>query len=141
MGFFILIACQLLGEGLRTLLHLPVPGPVVGLFILAAALVLRRRSAPRARGEADVSLERTSNLLITHMGLLFVPAGVGVVTEATLIRGAWLPLTLALLGSTLATLLVTGSVMQLITKMTEKRASHAARSVRAEPALSAQGHR
>ena len=36
----ILIASQFTGELLEKMLHLPVPGPVIGMFLLAAALVL-----------------------------------------------------------------------------------------------------
>ncbi len=117
VGFFVLIACQLLGEGLRQVFRLPVPGPVIGMFILAAALVLRNRQAPAPRAASDMSLERTANLLIGNMGLLFVPAGVGVIAEEALIRGAWLPLTVGLVGSTVASLVVTGIVMEAVGKL------------------------
>ncbi|MFT8676143.1 MAG: CidA/LrgA family protein, partial [Acetobacter sp.] len=43
LALFILVGCELLGEIIRTTCHLPVPGPVVGMFLLAGALGLRTR--------------------------------------------------------------------------------------------------
>jgi putative effector of murein hydrolase LrgA (UPF0299 family) len=120
MGFFVLIACQLLGEILRRLLALPIPGPVIGMLLLAAALVLLRGRGP-APPQSEPSLERTATFLVGNMGLLFVPAGVGVIAELGLIRAAWLPLLVGLVGSTLAGLVVTGLVMDGATKLTEGR--------------------
>lgn len=108
-GLAVLIVCRLLGETLRLVLQLPVPGAVVGMLILAAALVAR---APTAAGTGrDTSLDRTAEALIGRMGLLFVPAGAGVVAEAALLREAWLPLAAGLIGSTVLSLIVTGLVM------------------------------
>jgi holin-like protein len=36
-----LIGCQLAGETVREVFHLPIPGPVIGMFLLAAILALR----------------------------------------------------------------------------------------------------
>src|SRR3546814_13656699 len=83
-----LIGAQLLGELLRQLLHLPLPGPVIGMFLLVAALLLRglesqlRRSAPTSIGDA----------LMGKMGLPVLPAGVGIIRERRLLRDTWLPL-------------------------------------------------
>jgi holin-like protein len=45
------------------------------------------------------------------MGLLFVPAGVGIITEGDLLRREWLPIIVALVGSTLIGLVATGWLM------------------------------
>ena len=100
----LLLGCQLAGEALRRAAHLPVPGPVVGMLLLAALLLAR----PRPPSELD----RVSGTLISHMGLLFVPAGVGVIAQLPLLRGQWAPVIVGLLGSTLVGLLVTALVMQ-----------------------------
>jgi holin-like protein len=102
---FILLFFQLVGEALGTVAHLPVPGPVLGMALLAAWYILRRR-------EPDPALQETSNHLLSWLGLLFIPAGVGIIANLALLRSAWLPISIALLGSTLFTLLITGWVMQ-----------------------------
>jgi len=45
------------------------------------------------------------------MGLLFVPAGVGIIATASLLRQEWLPIVAGLIGSTVLSLAVTGLVM------------------------------
>ena len=130
VGICVLFLCQLLGETLRQLFHLPVPGPVLGMFLLAGALVLKKDCKSPSVSAAGSSLDGTADLLVRHMGLLFVPAGVGVVAEADLIRDAWLPLLVGLLGSTVLSLIATGLVMHWVTTAMERRrqVSESARS-------------
>lgn len=49
--------------------------------------------------------------------LLFVPAGVGVVTHLSRLGNEWLPITLALLASTLICLAVTAYSMRLFSHL------------------------
>jgi holin-like protein len=127
-AFLILFACQLVGEALREILELPIPGPVIGMFLLAVALCLAERDKKRkaSRGDKRLSLERTAETLISNMGLLFVPAGVGIIAEADLLRQEWLPIVAALVGSTLLSILVTGFVMHRVVRRTDKRTAAAA---------------
>ena len=109
-----LLGCELLGELLRGALHLPVPGPVIGMFILTVWLVRRQRAgAQGAQTQTPVltPLDRTAGILLEYMGLLFVPAGVGIIGEATLLRQEWLPILGGIIGSTVLSLGLTGIVM------------------------------
>jgi putative effector of murein hydrolase LrgA (UPF0299 family) len=112
-SFLVLLLAQLAGEGLHRALHLPLPGPVLGMALLAAVLLLRRR-AP------DAALVKTSNGLLTWLGLLFVPAGAGIVANLSLLRSAWLPIAVALLLSTVLTANVTALVMQWLMRRGER---------------------
>ena len=70
------------------------------------------RTSQKAGHEPPPSdLDRVSGTLISNMGLLFVPAGVGVIAQLPLLRGQWAPVVVGLLGSTLTGLLVTAVVM------------------------------
>ena len=109
-ALLILIGCQLIGEVMRTVLHLPIPGPVIGMFLLAAVLAARP-SGRSGDPAAPSSLQRTADALIGHMGLLFVPAGVGVIAQVGLLRTQWFPIVAALVGSTVLSLIVTGLMM------------------------------
>jgi len=104
-GFLLLIAAQLAGIGLQAVARLPVPGPVIGMFLLALLLAQR----PRVR---TVGLEQIAGGLLRHMGLLFVPAGVGLIDHLDLLRTEALPLVAGLAGSTLLSLVATALVMQ-----------------------------
>ena len=67
-----------------------------------ATLVARRQVSP--------SLRDTANGLLTHLSLLFVPAGAGVMIHAQRIRGEALPIVAALVVSTALTIAVTAWV-------------------------------
>ena len=105
-----LLLCQLFGEILARLLHLPVPGPVIGMVLLFAYLLLRHGD-----GEPPPEqLERVSDVLLGHLGLLFVPAGVGVVVLLHLLAQNGLTLALAVVGGTLLGIAFTGWLAQLL---------------------------
>ncbi|MEL6765823.1 MAG: CidA/LrgA family protein [Pseudomonadota bacterium] len=99
----VIFGCQLAGETLTRLFALPLPGPVLGMALLFAGLLVF--GLPE-------SFRRTGEALISNLSLLFVPAGVGVMLHGALISADWLPITIALVGSTLVTIAVTGLVMQ-----------------------------
>lgn len=100
----ILLLCQLAGTVLQQALGLPVPGPVLG-FVLLLAVFLRN-------GGPGQELRETSQGLLKHMGVLFVPAGVGIVGELGLLKQNALALIIAIPVSTMLGLLVTGVIMQ-----------------------------
>ena len=56
-------------------------------------------------------LEQAADGLLGWLPLLFVPAGVGIVANLALLRSAWLPISVALLGSTFLTLITTAWIM------------------------------
>ncbi|KPK07084.1 MAG: hypothetical protein AMJ64_07660 [Betaproteobacteria bacterium SG8_39] len=102
----VLLVYQLIGEVLVQLLALPVPGPVVGMLLLFVTLL--------ARGSAPESLRTTANGLLAHLSLLFVPAGVGVMLHFERLGAEWLPITVALVASTVVTIGVAALVMRAL---------------------------
>lgn len=102
--FAILLLFQCLGEGIAFAFHLPIPGPVIGMLLLFAALA----RSPRLMA----IVEETGSALLRHLSLLFVPAGVGIMAAGASVSGHWLAVALALVGSTLLTLAVTALVMR-----------------------------
>jgi holin-like protein len=103
-SIFILLLFQLAGESLRALTHTKIPGPVFGMILLAAFYILRRR-------EPSPALQQSADGLLSWLGLLFVPAGVGIVANLALLRSAWLPIGVALIASTVLTLITTAWIM------------------------------
>ena len=108
-GFTLLLLFQLAGETVVMLLALPVPGPVVGMGCLLLYLVLRKRD--------DEGLLNASSVLLKHLSLLFVPAGVGVVVHLARIEHEWLAIGVALVASTLVTLVATAGTMALLMRL------------------------
>jgi holin-like protein len=99
--------CQLCGEVLVRALSLPVPGPVLGTVLLFLALLLRGGEEPR-------SLGATADALLGNLGLLFVPAGVGVVLYLPVLARDWAPISLAIVVGTLAAVAATGRLAQAL---------------------------
>lgn len=110
----LLLSLQLAGEIIVAWTGLPLPGPVVGMALLFIGLTVR--------GGLPEGLERTAQGLLQHLSLLFVPAGVGVVLHLSLVRAEWLPITAAVIGSTLLTIIVTALVMALMIRLTDRAA-------------------
>ena len=111
----LLLGCQLLGEVIARTLNLPVPGPVVGLVILVIWLTFRL--ARRADLEKE-NVTRTADGFLAVLGLLFVPAGVGVVQQMGIIGDYGLALALTVFGSTLITLAVTVATFLMVRRLT-----------------------
>ena len=86
-----LLAFQALGELLALTLIPVMPGPVLGLILLFVYLV--------ARKGPDAELAHTSSVFSAHLGLLFVPAAVGVVVFLPLLKDFAWPLIIALVAS------------------------------------------
>ena len=108
----ILLLCQLIGETLSRALALPVPGPVIGMALLFLALLWR--------GGPDEDLRQTSQGILQHLSLLFIPAGTGIILHLHRIGDEWLPLFLSLVLSTALALAVTALVMKLCQKTQDK---------------------
>lgn len=99
----IILCCQLFGELLTTFSGLPMPGPVVGMVILFAGLVVR--------GSIPDELTAVSNTLLENLSLLFVPAGVGIMLHIAVIERDWLPISVSLVVSSMIGVAVTGLTM------------------------------
>ncbi len=99
----LLLACQLAGEVAARALHLPLPGPVLGMILLAVGLLARG-------GDPPAEFAAAADGLLRNLGLLFVPAAVGVVLHLDLLARAAAPIALAVLVGTLAAIGVTGWV-------------------------------
>lgn len=92
LSFLLLAACNVAGGLIATVLHLPVPGTVIGILILLAGLA--------AYGRVPQPIRRTAEFLLHHLNLFYIPAGVGVMAYAALVRQDLLPIVAALIGGT-----------------------------------------
>lgn len=117
----VILICQLIGEVVVRSLRVPVPGPVLGLALLFAALIARDRFAVLARGPLrDGAVEGTSKVMLAHLSLLFVPAGVGVVQNLDLLAQRGVAIALVLAASVIVTLLVTAGTFLIINRAMER---------------------
>jgi holin-like protein len=94
-----LLGFQLAGELAVRLTGVPVPGPVLGMVLLAMFFAVR--------GGVPDELQQVASVILRHLSLLFVPAGVGLMLHVERIEAEWLAIGAALLGSTVLSLIVT----------------------------------
>jgi putative effector of murein hydrolase LrgA (UPF0299 family) len=105
----LLLVCQLAGETLVRIAALPLPGPVVGMMLLCG-LMLARARLPSA-------LHETSDALLRHLSLLFVPAGVGVVQHLDRLGADGARLLAVVVLATVVTLAVTALVFEGLARL------------------------
>lgn len=104
-GLAWLLALQSVGELLARGFSLPFPGPVIGMLLLLLALRLPMVREP---------VQACATFLLTHLSLLFVPVGVGVMTHLGLLGQFGGRMLVVVVASTLIGMAVTVSVLQLL---------------------------
>lgn len=114
-GLAVLLLLQLVGMAAAAVLHLPVPGTVIGLVLLLALALWRP-----TRGIREI-VGPAGQPLLRHLQLLFVPPGVGVVVELSSLASNALPLALAVGGSFVLALLATGHVLQALLRRRDRK--------------------
>ncbi|WP_114854130.1 CidA/LrgA family protein [Brachybacterium sp. YJGR34] len=115
LGLVILVLAQLAGLGIAALLHLPVPGVVIGLVLLVIAGALRPTAVLTRLAEP------AGAPLLKHLQLLFIPPGVGVVVELEELARSALPIALAVGGSFAITLVLAGRLLQALLRRQDRR--------------------
>lgn len=104
----VLLVCQLIGEFAAKATGLPLPGPVIGMALLFCGLCIK--------GNIPQDFARAADGILSHLSLLFVPAGVGVMLHFGLLGDDAVPIGAALLGSTLLTIAVTAYIMRALNR-------------------------
>ena len=105
IGFAWLLVLQLVGEVLARVLHLPFPGPVIGMVLLTLAL------------QSDfirVPVVDMARFLLSHLSLLFVPVGVGVITHLDVLQHYGLKLAMVIVLSTWLGLIVSALTLRVL---------------------------
>ncbi len=121
-GLVQLLLFQGLGEVISKLLGLPIPGPVVGLILLLATLLIRNK--------LDPDLDMVATGFTQNLGLLFIPAAVGVVM--------FIP-QLAEYGLTIAVILIVSVGLSVAASAITFKLFPSNRDSHAEPAASESG--
>lgn len=103
-GLIILLIFQGAGEIISKLFSLPVPGPVIGLVLLLTFLIYR--------GKVDAPIETVSSALVKNLGVLFVPAAVGVVMFLPQLKANFWAIGIALTASVIATIAVSAAILR-----------------------------
>ncbi len=116
-GLTWLIVFQLLGTALNVLFLPILPGPIIGLLLLLAALVWR--------GEVSDSLNSASLALLNYLPLLLIPPAVGVMVYVDAIAADLWAIVGALVLSLVVSLGFTGWLMQKLIDRQTRRSNDA----------------
>ena len=108
IGFIWLLAFQLVGEIVVIIFELSVSGPVIGLVLLLLTLIVR--------GKEGEPLKSAATNLLSHLAMLFIPAGVGLMVHYELLAKEWLAISVALVLGTAIMLVSCGLIMKWTTK-------------------------
>ncbi len=110
-GLVQLFIFQALGE-LISKFALPfIPGPVLGLVLLLAYLSVR--------GHVPEAIDSVGSSILQHLGLLFIPASVGVVLYLPVLQANAWAISAALVISVVATVAATALVLKALSKKDE----------------------
>ena len=107
-GLVQILLFQSLGELVSKFLLPTLPGPVIGLVLLVLWLVIRKG--------INSDLAMVADGFSQYLGLLFVPAAVGVVLFLPQLQANALAIISALVGSVILTIASSASIARLLSK-------------------------
>lgn len=112
--FGIILGVTCAGEIMKYFIPLPIPGSIYGLILMFLLLLMRVIKVEHVK--------ETGEFLIEIMPLMFIPAGVGLVTSWNQLQSFLVPLLVITVVSTLVVMIVTGKVTDfLISRKGEKK--------------------
>ena len=110
--FLIILVISLIGELLNKLLPLPVPASIYGMVILFIGLL---------SGVIKLSsVKEAGSFLIEIMPVMFIPAGVGLMSSWLNLKPIIIPVCIITVAEIFTVMIVSGHVTQFIVKRTKK---------------------
>ena len=110
--FGIILAVTCTGEIIKYFIPLPIPGSIYGLILMFVLLLLRAIKVEHVK--------ETGEFLIEIMPLMFIPAGVGLITSWGQLQSFLAPLLVITVVSTFVVMIVTGKVTDFLISRTGK---------------------
>lgn len=109
-ALLIILIAQILGELLARAAGLPLPGPVLGMIFVLGLLVV----VPRLR---EV-IRSTAQALLSHLSLLFVPAGAGVIGHLGTLGDSTVAILLAIVVSAVVAIGAAAVTFSVVARLT-----------------------
>ena len=111
--FILILAISFVGELLKYLLPLPVPASIYGMVLMFLALLTGVIRLEHVR--------ETGKFLIEIMPLMFIPAGVGLMSSWSTLKPLLLPVAVITVVTIITVMVASGHTAQFILKREEKR--------------------
>ena len=111
--FMYILIFSVLGEMIAKAINLPFPGSVIGMLLLFLSLELKIISLNK--------IEKVGNFLLANLAILFIPAGVGIMTKFNLIKNIWLSFLLLNVITTIISLILIAKIVEFIKNRFESK--------------------
>ena len=111
--FWIILLISAMGEALHVLIPLPVPASVYGLVLMLLCLVTGILKTSQ--------IKEAAFFLIEIMPVMFIPAGVGLLTAWGILKPVCVPIILITVITTVVVMVVTGRVTQTVIRKDRKK--------------------
>lgn len=111
--FLVILTISFIGEFLKYILPLPIPASIYGMVILFTGLMT-----------GIIKLENvkdTGKFLIEIMPVMFIPAGVGLMTSWGLLQPILIPVCIITVVTIITVMVATGSVSQCIIRQNKEK--------------------
>ncbi|WP_028235196.1 CidA/LrgA family protein [Pseudobutyrivibrio sp. MD2005] len=112
--FLIILAISLIGEILKVVLPLPIPASIYGMVIMFVCLLTGVIKLDQVRD--------TGKFLIEIMPVMFIPAGVGLMSSWNVLQPVLVPVSIITVITIFTVMGVTGIISQTIIRNSGKEA-------------------
>ena len=120
-SFFIILLYQLVGETIQKFFNIIIPGPVIGLVLLLVTFIFIKKFKDKKVLQIKKDVIKTGNIIVSHLSLLFIPIGVGVVMHISYLGENLFQVFAVIVIGTLLTVAFTAKIMELLNKVTLKK--------------------
>jgi len=116
-SIFVIFFFQLMGEAVKKIFEIRIPGPVIGLILLLITLILLKRVRTKSVNNLKKEVAYTSIYILRYLSFLFVPIGVGVVMHFSYLENNLSKVLFIVFISTILTIGITAFLMDRINKI------------------------
>jgi len=109
----IILGIYLIAEFISKFFELPIPGNILGMLILLVLLFTKVIKLEQ--------IETISNFFLNHLAFFFIPASVGLMSSAGIIKDSWLRIILVCVITTIIVIVTTGVTVQFISRIIAKK--------------------
>ena len=120
-SIFIIFFYQLMGEAIKKIFEMRIPGPVIGLVLLLITLILLKRLKTKFVNNLKKDVADTSTYILKYLSFLFVPIGVGVVMHFSYLENNLSKVLFIVFVSTILTIGISAFLMEKINKRINKK--------------------
>lgn len=105
----IILGFVVIGDFLYKVVHIPIPGNILGMMLLLIGLVSGKIKLKH--------IETVSQFLLSHLALFFIPTSVGLLAVTGILQDSWYKLLIISVVSTLIFMITTAYVVIFLRRL------------------------